>query len=91
MSDNRQNQEQPETKEELHLYQIQPELIQAKATLEKVLRKLCQDDALAEQIRKGAGDSVTTSIWYLQQVIKYLTTIIDNNQLLIKALAGELF
>ena len=76
-------------KEEFYLYQLQPELIEAKSTLEKVLKKLCSEDKLMELIYETSGDSSTTIIWYMGQVIKYLTVIIRNNQTLINALSGK--
>ena len=94
MTDNNTNQEKEEAIKNFHLHEIQPELIQAKSILEKVLSKLCEGnaaaDALAKEIHAASGDSVTISIHYLGQVIKYLERIIANNQALIHALAGKL-
>jgi hypothetical protein len=93
MPDNNINQEKEEVIKAFHLHEIQPELIQAKSTLEKVLSKLCegnaQGDALAKELQEASRDNVTTSIWYLGQVIKYLEKIIANNQKMIKALSGK--
>ncbi|WP_341758112.1 hypothetical protein [Candidatus Tisiphia endosymbiont of Ditula angustiorana] len=42
-----------------------------------------------KKIYEYSGDSSTTIIWYLQQVIKYLDAIIINNKVIIDALAGK--
>jgi hypothetical protein len=89
MSDNKINQGKEEVKEIFYLHELQPELIEAKSTLEKVLAALCKDDNLAEEIRKASGDAATTSIWYLSQVIKYLEKIIANNQTILDAKSGK--
>jgi len=87
MSDNNENQQ--ETHKNFYLYEIQQELIEAKLTLEKVLKKLCSDDMIMKLIYEASGDSSTTIIWYMQQVIKYLKIIIANNQTFIDAMHGE--
>ena len=84
MSNNNENQE--ETRENFYLYELQPQLIEAKSTLEKVLKKLCSEDMVMELISETSGDSSTTIIWHVQEVIKYLKIIITNNQSLINAL-----
>ncbi len=83
--DNENQQEVQEVNEIFHLCEIQQELIKSKSTLEKVLKKFYCDEVLVEQIYKGSGDSATTSIWYLQQVIKYLEIIITNNKVILDA------
>ncbi len=89
MTDNNTNQQKDEANKNFHLHGIQPELIQAKSTLEKVSLRLSQDDILANELYEASGDAPTTSMYYLEQVIKYLEKIIVNNQLLINALAGK--
>ena len=78
MSGNNENQE--ETRKNFYLYELQPQLIEAKSTLANVLKKLCTDDKLMQEIYKGSGDASTTIIWHLQQVTKYLEVIISNNR-----------
>ena len=90
MTDNNTNQEKDKANKNFHLHEIQSELIQAKSTLKKVSLRLSQDDILANEIYEASGDAPTTSMYYLEQVIKYLEKIIVNNQLLINALAGKL-
>jgi hypothetical protein len=82
MSNNDQNQQKykQEDEEIINLYELQPELIAAKRILAKVLKRLCTDDKLMQKVYKSSGDSSTTIIWYLQQVIKYLEVIIAINQ-----------
>lgn len=87
MSNNDENQQ--EVKKIINLYELQPELIAAKLILEKVLTTICSDDTLMQKIYKASGDSATGIIWYVQQVIKYLEVIIENNQLLLDPLAGK--
>lgn len=89
MTNNNTNQEKDEANKNFHLHEIQPELIQAKLTLEKVSLRLSQDDILANEIYESSGDAPTTSMHYLEQVIKYLERIIASNQKLINALAGK--
>ncbi len=89
MTDNNTNQEKDEVNRNFHLHEIQAELIQAKSTLEKVSLRLSQDDILANEIYEASGDAPTTSMHYLEQVIKYLEKIIANNHELINALAGK--
>ena len=81
MSSSNQNQQKvrQKVKEVANLYELQPELIVAKLTLAKVLKTLCADDQLMQKVYKSSGDSSTTIIWYLQQVIKYLEVIIAIN------------
>ena len=82
MSNNDQNQQEYKqgVEEIINLYELQPELIAAKLILAKVLKRLCTDDNLMQKVYKSSGDSSTTIIWYLQQVIKYLEVIIAINQ-----------
>ena len=87
MPDNNENQEK--AREHFYLYELQPQLIEAKLTLENVLKKLCSEDMVMKLIYETSGDSSTIVIWYLQQVIKYLTIIIANNQSLINSMRGK--
>lgn len=91
MSNNDQNQSQNNalSAENIHLHELQPELIAAKALLEKILTRVCRDDKLMEKIYQHSGDSTTVIIWYWQQTIKYLEAIIADNQVLINALEGK--
>jgi len=95
MTNNNRNQEKEEDNKNFYLHEIQTELIQAKSTLEKVQSKLCQGnaegDALANELYEATGNTVTTSIHYLAQVIKYLERIITNNRILLDALAGKFY
>lgn len=43
-----------------------------------------------QKVYKSSGDSSTTIIWYLQQVIKYLEVIIAINQEILNALAEKI-
>ena len=92
MSSSNQNQQKvrQKVKEIANLYELQPELIVAKLTLAKVLKTLCADDQLMQKVYKSSGDSSTTIIWYLQQVIKYLEVIIAINQEILNVLAGKI-
>ena len=92
MSSSNQNQQKvrQKVKEIANLYELQPELIVAKLTLAKVLKTLCADDQLMQKVYKSSGDSSTTIIWYLQQVIKYLEVIIAINQEILDALSGQI-
>jgi hypothetical protein len=66
--------------EPFDLYEIQPELIQAKSTIEKLLSRLCKDTNLAKEIYEASGDSVAVSIWCLSQAINCLEKIIVNTK-----------
>lgn len=87
MSNNDENQQ--EVKEITNLYELQPQLVEARLILERVLKTACSNDKLMKKIYEYSGDSSTTIIWYLQQVIKYLDAIIINNKVIIDALAGK--
>ncbi|WP_341758055.1 hypothetical protein [Candidatus Tisiphia endosymbiont of Ditula angustiorana] len=87
MSNNDENQQ--EVKEITNLYELQPQLVEARLLLERVLKTACSNDKLMKKIYEYSGDSSTTIIWYLQQVIKYLDAIIINNEVIIDALAGK--
>ncbi|WP_425363587.1 hypothetical protein [Candidatus Tisiphia endosymbiont of Hybos culiciformis] len=78
MTNNDQNQQQ--VKEIINLHELQPELIEARLTLTKVLKTLCANDDLMQKVYDYSEDSATIVIWYLQQVIKYLDAIITNNK-----------
>ncbi|MCC8483844.1 MAG: hypothetical protein LN561_04800 [Rickettsia endosymbiont of Labidopullus appendiculatus] len=78
MTNNDRNQQQ--VKEIINLHKLQPELIEARITLTKVLKTLCANDELMQKVYDYSGDSATIIIWYLQQVIKYLDAIIANNK-----------
>jgi len=91
MTDNGIN--QAKTNTNVYLRKRQSELIQAKTTLEKVLIKVqecdtgegnTEGDILAKIIQEASGDDVTTSIWHLEQTIKYLEAIVADNQICIK-------
>ncbi|WP_341761801.1 hypothetical protein [Candidatus Tisiphia endosymbiont of Thecophora atra] len=71
------------------MYELQPQLVEARLILERVLKIACSNDKLMKKIYEYSGDSSTTIIWYLQQVIKYLDAIIINNKVIIDALAGK--
>ncbi|WP_341751275.1 MULTISPECIES: hypothetical protein [unclassified Candidatus Tisiphia] len=87
MSNNDENQQ--EVKEITNLYELQPQLVEARLLLERFLKTACSNDKLMKKIYEYSGDSSTTIIWYLQQVIKYLDAIIINNKVIIDALAGK--
>ena len=89
MSDKSTNQGKEEVNEIFYLYEMQPELIKAKSVLEKVLAIFCRDETLVKEIYKASGDSATTSIWYLSQVIKYLDIIIADNQKKLNIISGK--
>ncbi|WP_417905454.1 hypothetical protein [Candidatus Tisiphia endosymbiont of Micropterix aruncella] len=83
------NNDQNQQKEIINLHELQPELIEARLTLTKVLKTLCSNDQLMQKVYDYSGDSATTIIWYLQQVIKYLDAIITNNKVILDALSGK--
>lgn len=83
------NNDQNQQKEIINLHELQPELIEARLTLTKVLKTLCSNDKLMQKVYDYSGDSATTIIWYLQQVIKYLDAIIANNKVILDALSGK--
>ena len=86
-----QNQQEAEKNaKEIILYKLHPELIAAKLTLVHVLKGLCANDKLMQEVYESSGDSSTTIIWYLRQVIKYLEVIIAINQEVLNALAGKM-
>ncbi|MFP3017929.1 MAG: hypothetical protein ACEY3E_03300 [Candidatus Tisiphia sp.] len=64
MSNNNENQQ--EVKEITNLYELQPQLVEARLILERVLKIACSNDKLMKKIYEYSGDSSTTIIWYLQ-------------------------
>lgn len=75
------------------LLQRQSKLIQVKITLGEVMMKLrerntdkCNTEGaiLAKIIYEASGDNAITSIWHLEQTMKYLEAILTDNQICIK-------
>ncbi|WP_375333167.1 MULTISPECIES: hypothetical protein [unclassified Candidatus Tisiphia] len=83
------NNDQNQQKEIINLHELQPELVEARLTLTKVLKTLCSNDQLMQTVYDYSGDSATIIIWYLQQVIKYLDAVIANNKVILDALSGK--
>jgi hypothetical protein len=79
------------------LLKQQSELIQAKTTLGNFITHLCEENTgkrntegetqgeiIARIIHKASGDDSVTSIWHLEQIIKYLEAILADNQMCVK-------
>lgn len=79
------NDNQPKAKTVFHLYEMQPELIAALSTINKVFEKLAYDKQLAYLIYYELGDDTITALKHLCRVAQYLEIIINNN----KALMNE--
>ncbi|WP_341750228.1 hypothetical protein [Candidatus Tisiphia endosymbiont of Sialis lutaria] len=58
MTNNDQNQQQ--VKEIINLHKLQPELIEARITLTKVLKTLCANDELMQKVYDYSGDIVNS-------------------------------
>lgn len=89
MSNNNDNQQEP--KVIIHLYEIQPELISALATVKKIFKRLSIDSALAYLIYHELGDNQVTALKHFHQVISYLQVITENNQMTLDAFAKDEF